>query len=269
MQEPHLGEAHAGPSSLRDYQQQDHDQVDYQPGDSEMEEHPAAADGDLDAEGEGEADGDGDVLYYVDADGNRIDPSDMAEYALQQEEAEAEQRQHQEEEDGDDQHGNEDVSMKMDGDQQVREHQYDTSIRIEQHYESPTAEQTRQVKDEDEEEEEQVTTEDMARYERPFQPLSRTLNSNGMDGQDSHNEAKTPDYALRYTITGHRKNVSCVRFSPSGEWLITAGELIFTAALSLPHCAFIDVSPYWPFVDPMYLLHYLWPRFTYDASNSR
>lgn len=31
-----------------------------------------------------------------------------------------------------------------------------------------------------------------------------------------------PDYALRYTIEGHKKSISAVRFSPDGRWMASA-----------------------------------------------
>lgn len=57
-------------------------------------------------------------------------------------------------------------------------------------------------------------------YVRPFVPPPEAL----PDALDQHaQQPSTPDYVLKYTITGHRMNVSCIRFSPDGQWLITAG----------------------------------------------
>ncbi len=47
--------------------------------------------------------------------------------------------------------------------------------------------------------------------------------SNGTDGGTAANVTElTPGYKLQFTLQGHKKAVSSVKFSPDGRWLATA-----------------------------------------------
>lgn len=156
----------------------------------------------------------GDILYYVDAAGNPIDPDDMGDYALQQE--------GQQEQEG----PTVDSSLLMEVDNEhlvelneesrVPDHANGKALLQEQDETKtiPAGEEHEQEMDNNE-----IDKPDLQRYARPFIPPPKIDGVN----QDSNQEALPPDYTVRYTITGHRKNVSCIRFSPNGEWLLTAG----------------------------------------------
>lgn len=191
-----------------------------------------------------------DVLYYVDADGNRIDPDDMQDYSVV-----ANQQEEVEENPGEGQlgEGTEQSSlilMDVDVDQsavntpeqtgtvtvpsiQNDGHDHQSVLRVD----APNGkEEAEEADDEDmagakslvEEEEE-----DRARYARPYRPPAPTVTSAAANAEDGEDAAtKTPNYAARWTITGYRKNVSCIQFSPNGEWLITAGEYSNLSACS-------------------------------------
>lgn len=212
---PHAdAHAHAGPlAKLQDTEQ-----------DLEMQDAASPPAG-ADHEAQDDADGDanGDVLYYVDADGNPIDPSDMGEYALQLEEGHHEEG---------DQTGQQDltftgdISMQLDMDEHANgkdAESHGDSRRVEELSVNGQDQSTIMEEEQEEEEEQNNADAEAERYERPYVPPSGLLTPNGIDDAD-HQEAKTPDYAVKYAITGHRKNVSCIRFSPNGEWLITAGR---------------------------------------------
>lgn len=163
-----------------------------------------------------------DVLYYVDADGNRIDPEDMHDYSVHQEQVAVEEEQ---------QAGQSSImASEMEVDDSLVQHN-DGAIQSEAGESSSL--QTREGHDQpantdatNKEEELYETEEDRIRYERPYVPPA---SSNGHGSsvntpEESNGSNQAPNYAARWTITGHRKNVSCIQFSPNGEYLITAGE---------------------------------------------
>jgi len=185
--------------------------------------------------------GEGEVLYYVDADGNRIDPQDMQDFAL----APAE---------GEEEHVAEDAGLSTETNgQQVKDGQSgDAAMQIHAEGEdypahleaqstsaaalTPDEVQTGSAQSQLETEAgasagaAEETQEDIqaqaARFERPFRPLSSLhTTSSKSNGYSQSEEALKPDYRLRYILTGHRKNVSCIKFSPDGKYLITAGAL--------------------------------------------
>jgi hypothetical protein len=209
MDSAHSPQAEAGPSRLRDRElHQDHDT------DMQQARETGAAAAAAEHEHEDNADGEGDVLYYVDADGNPIDPAEMGEYALALQE-------------GDQATGGlaGEASLGMDVDEHVHSMLYAESGRVTEHTESPTAVHdsstiAQQPEEQQHEEGEEQHSQDTERYRRPFIPPREHNTSNSTNDQ-----ARPPDYAVKYTITGHRKNVSCIRFSPDGKYLITAGEL--------------------------------------------
>jgi COMPASS component SWD3 len=48
------------------------------------------------------------------------------------------------------------------------------------------------------------------------QPLPSTSTAGAVSG------SAKPHYELRYTLTGHKKSISSVKFSPDGQWLASA-----------------------------------------------
>lgn len=212
----------AGPSRLRDKEL-------HQGQDSEMQQE-AHEDGPEEEQEAADDTADGDVLYYVDADGNPIDPAEMGEYALALHE------------DGLQQDGDQaiagglarDPPTGMDVDEHAHPMPCNESGHVTEHasplnHSNIIAEQHEEQQYEEEGEEQH--SQDTERYRRPFVPPPDPSTSN-----TTNDQAKTPDYAVKYTITGHRKNVSCIRFSPDGKYLITAGEFHSSRYLIMCDC---------------------------------
>jgi hypothetical protein len=204
-------------------------------------------DTEMQASGETNLEEQGDVLYYVDADGNKIEPQDMQDFAL----ASCEDIQEEEQEagaavvtaNGQQQQDTlalmadepvEDAPMQIEHEptQDIDEHHLQQSQLQSTSEAVSGVEQRVHIQPEAETGIEEVDLQaQAARFERPFKPrasahtptaTSTSANSNGYSLDTE--ESQKPDFKLRYILTGHRKNVSSIKFSPDGKYLITAGE---------------------------------------------
>lgn len=260
MEEEEREEAHAGPSYA----------IAHSSGTAEEEESnnrlsqldsTHAVDGDTSMAEDNEAPDQEEVLYYVDAEGNRIDPSDMGDYSVVQVERQLEEQVIEQSKETVDSTMLEDVNQHgqmhtvatavPDG----TEHAHLTTMQEEEEgHDQPTftmkveedeanqpgAQAEGDADHEDVHDHEPRYEQDeatRARYERPFKAPPSYLSdnninhnhtttiNNGHNGNETPSKQNntTPDYKVRFTISGHKKNVSCIQFSPDGRWLMTAG----------------------------------------------
>ncbi len=180
-----------------------------------------------------------DVLYYVDADGNRIDPDDMQDYSVVADQQEVEENTGQFRAlAGGTEEQSSIMQMDVDVDQVAMNTPPEQSATVSSvqkggpdHHSVLRADAPNSEEEEEEAHDEdmagakaQADEEDRARYARPYRPPRNVTSAAAIAEEGEDAAAKTPNYAARWTITGHRKNVSCIQFSPNGEWLITAGE---------------------------------------------
>ncbi|KAJ3415509.1 WD repeat-containing protein 5 [Chytridiales sp. JEL 0842] len=56
----------------------------------------------------------------------------------------------------------------------------------------------------------------------PTDPPSSSEAASGELSAENSDSMRKPNYKLKYTITGHKKSISSVKFSPDGKWLTTA-----------------------------------------------
>lgn len=139
----------------------------------------------------GEA-GQGEVLYYVDEDGNRVHAEDM----------------HGQVEQGD-------VTMK----EEQSEDAGQVSMLEPQEAALPDTTSEGRV---DSRHQEEATSKSIA------EASSASFPPPPIPPEPVH---APPDYVVKYQLTGHRKHISAVKFSPDGKWLATAGTFWLFATL--------------------------------------
>lgn len=164
-----------------------------------------------DAEGEAEEDEDEEVLYYVDDEGNRIAPDDIAGYTVELAE-------------GEEGNGN-----GNDGAEPSGKVERDEALEVNGQNEQENRQDEQRLEDQQQAEILAHANAHAIRYRRPFKPkmrpLSDQLQKSRQEGTISSSKASNPpNYTVTYHFTGHRKAVSSVKFSPDGKWLATAGK---------------------------------------------